>query len=457
MLGLILAILVTILVARMVLKKYKPQATLMFGGILLMVIAVAIGAGTVLPEGKSTGLVWFDIFEFIKATFSNRGAGLGLLIMSVAGFAKYMEHIGASGSLVRLVIKPMQKLNSPYLVLALGYLIGQLLNIFIPSASGLGVILMVTMFPLLVKLGVSPLAATAMIGTSAALDLGPASGNANLAAETAGMDVSVYFVDYQIPVAIAVVLVIAVLHYFVQKWFDKKDGYISNNKEELEGGSAFEKEESKIPAIYAILPIIPLLFILIFSRFVIPGINMNVITAMLIGLFISLIFELIRHKNVKKVFESIQIFFDGMGVQFATVVTLIVAGQTFAHGLKSIGAIDTIIEAAQSAGFGAGIMILVMTAIIAVSAVLMGSGNAPFFAFAALAPDVAAKMSIPAVLMLLPMQFAAGIARSVSPITAVIIAISGISNVSPVDIVKRTAIPMLGALLTTIIMNFILF
>ncbi|MCD5415355.1 MAG: C4-dicarboxylate transporter DcuC [Clostridiales bacterium] len=457
MLGLILAILVTILVARMVLKKYKPQATLMFGGILLMVIAVAIGAGTVLPEGKSTGLVWFDIFEFIKATFSNRGAGLGLLIMSVAGFAKYMEHIGASGSLVRLVIKPMQKLNSPYLVLALGYLIGQLLNIFIPSASGLGVILMVTMFPLLVKLGVSPLAATAMIGTSAALDLGPASGNANLAAETAGMDVSVYFVDYQIPVAIAVVLVIAVLHYFVQKWFDKKDGYISNNKEELEGGSAFEKEESKIPAIYAILPIIPLLFILIFSRFVIPGINMNVITAMLIGLFISLIFELIRHKNVKKVFESIQIFFDGMGVQFATVVTLIVAGQTFAHGLKSIGAIDTIIEAAQSAGFGAGIMILVMTAIIAVSAVLMGSGNAPFFAFAALAPDVAAKMSIPAVLMLLPMQFAAGIARSVSPITAVIIAISGISNVSPVDIVKRTVIPMLGALLTTIIMNFILF
>ena len=457
MLGLILAILVTILVARMVLKKYKPQATLMFGGILLMVIAVAIGAGTVLPEGKSTGLVWFDIFEFIKATFSNRGAGLGLLIMSVAGFAKYMEHIGASGSLVRLVIKPMQKLNSPYLVLALGYLIGQLLNIFIPSASGLGVLLMVTMFPLLVKLGVSPLAATAMIGTSAALDLGPASGNANLAAETAGMDVSVYFVDYQIPVAIAVVLVIAVLHYFVQKWFDKKDGYISNNKEELEGGSAFEKEESKIPAIYAILPIIPLLFILIFSRFVIPGINMNVITAMLIGLFISLIFELIRHKNVKKVFESIQIFFDGMGVQFATVVTLIVAGQTFAHGLKSIGAIDTIIEAAQSAGFGAGIMILVMTAIIAVSAVLMGSGNAPFFAFAALAPDVAAKMSIPAVLMLLPMQFAAGIARSVSPITAVIIAILGISNVSPVDIVKRTATPMLGALLTTIIMNFILF
>jgi DcuC family C4-dicarboxylate transporter len=54
------------------------------------------------------------------------------------------------------------------------------------------------------------------------------------------------------------------------------------------------------------------------------------------------------------------------------------------------------------------------------------------------------------------MQLAASIARSVSPITAVIVAVSGIANVSPVEVVKRTAIPMAGAMLANIIASFIL-
>ena len=102
-------------------------------------------------------------------------------------------------------------------------------------------------------------------------------------------------------------------------------------------------------------------------------------------------------------------------------------------------------------------MILVMTAIIVVSSILMGSGNAPFFAFAALAPAVAASVGLNPIVMLMPMQLSAGIARSVSPITAVIVAVPGISGVSPFEVVKRTAIPMLGGLLAVIISNMVFF
>jgi len=453
MLGLILAIIITGIVAKMVYGRYKPQAVLMFGGIVLMFLAVAFGLGTILAEEKSTGFILFDIFEFMKLTFSNRAGGLGLTIMSVAGFAKYMDHIGASNQLVKIAIKPLEKVHAPYVVLALSYIVGQILNIFIPSASGLGVLLMVTMYPILVSLGVSKLSATAVAGTAACLDLGPGSGNSNLAATTAGMDVSIYFVKYQIPIAIAVMITIAVLHYIVQKRFDSK----MENKDDSTEYTLDNKKEEKAPTIYAILPMIPLFLILVFSKLLITTIKMNVVTAMLIGIFVSLVFEVIRLKNVKKVFESIQVFFDGMGMQFAKVVTLIVAGQTFAQGLISVGAIDTLISGAQSLGYGANIMIIVMTAIISVSAVVMGSGNAPFFAFASLAPNVAAQTGIAPVLMLLPMQFASGIARSVSPITGVIVAVSGVAEISPFDLVKRTAIPMAGALLVTIIANFIVF
>ncbi|QZY56002.1 C4-dicarboxylate transporter DcuC [Crassaminicella profunda] len=456
MLGILFALIVTLFVGRLVLKDYKPQAVLMFGGMVLMVLAIVFKLGVILPEDQSTGLVWFDIFQFMKNTFSKTSAGLGLIIMAVGGFAKYMSTIGASQALVKLTIKPLRKMNAPYVVLAVGYMVGQLLNVFIPSASGLGVLLMVTIYPILISLGVSPLAATAMIGTTACLDLGPASGNANLAATTAGIDVSIYFVKYQLPVAIATILTISILHYIVQKRFDQKAGYGPGSIQNTET-AATKETEIDVPKIYAILPMIPLVLILIFSKLLVKSVKMHVITAMFISLFISMVFEYIRYRDAKKVFASLQHYFDGMGTQFARVVTLVIAGQTFAQGLKSIGAINTVIASSQSAGFGAGVMIVIMTAIIAVAAILMGSGNAPFFAFAALAPEVATKLSIPAVAMLLPMQLAAGISRSVSPITGVIVAVSGISNVSPVDVVKRTAIPMAGALLVTVIANFILF
>ncbi|XFO74802.1 Putative cryptic C4-dicarboxylate transporter DcuD [Sporomusa acidovorans DSM 3132] len=141
----------------------------------------------------------------------------------------------------------------------------------------------------------------------------------------------------------------------------------------------------------------------------------------------------------------------------ANVITLIVAGETFAKGLMTMGTIDSIIAAAQASGFGAAGMILVMVGIIAVSSVVMGSGNAPFFAFAALTPTVAAKMSVAPVVMLLPMHFAASAARAISPITAVIVVSSSMGGVSPFEVVKRTAIPMIGALLTLVAANFVFF
>lgn len=456
MFGLILAFIVTVGVGYLIVKKYKAQVVLMCGGMILMCFAILFGLGEILPADKSTGWVGFDIFEFIKMVFSSRAADLGLMIMAVGGFARYMDHIGASKTLVNAAIKPLKKIKAPYAMLGFAYIIGQLLNIFIPSASGLGLLLMITLFPILVSLGVSREGATAVIGTTACLDLGPASGNAVLAAKTAGVDIALYFVNYQIPIAVITMLVIAGSHIFMQKWFDKRQPTAELVSEENEVTEKAAMDDIP-PFVYILLPLLPLFLILTFSKLVFAGIKMNVVTAMLISLFTAMFFELIRKRDMKTVFANVQVFFDGMGKQFAVVITLIVAGETFAKGLTAVGAIDTIISGAQNSGFGVFTMTTVMVGIIALSAVVMGSGNAPFFAFAALAPKVASSIGVPAVLMLLPMQLVAGIARSVSPITAVIVAVSGVANVSPFDVIKRTAVPMALALLTVLFGTFILF
>lgn len=75
-----------------------------------------------------------------------------------------------------------------------------------------------------------------------------------------------------------------------------------------------------------------------------------------------------------------------MGKQFANIITLIMSGEIFAEGLKRMGMIDLIIEGVQNIGFGPIPMTIVMVAIIMISAIIMGSGAAPFYAFIALAP-----------------------------------------------------------------------
>ncbi len=77
--------------------------------------------------------------------------------------------------------------------------------------------------------------------------------------------------------------------------------------------------------------------------------------------------------------------------------------------------------------------------------------------FASLTPVVAAKMGLAPVLMLMPMHFAASIARSMSPITAVIVVTASLGNISPFDLVKRTAIPMIVAMIVMVSTSLILF
>lgn len=452
MLSLVVALLTTIVVAWLIIKRMKPQAVLFAGGIFLLAVAILMGY-PVLDAKKSTGLSWFDIFKFIEDVFSNRAAGIGLMIMTVGGFAKYMDYIGASRSLVYIASKPLSMVKSPYVLLGISYIIGQLLNIVIPSAAGLCVLLMATMYPVLVNLGVSRLSAAAVVATTPCLDLGPASGSAVFAAKTAGLDVADYFVAEQIPIAVVTMVTIAVSHYFVQRYFDRKEGL---EPQKLQAVSAHESETENLPPkIYALLPMIPIIFVLVFSKLGISSIKMSVVTAMIISIFIAMILEVIRTRRPMEVCKNIQVFFDGMGHLFATVVTLIVAGETFAYGLTKIGAIDMIIKGAQGSGFGAIGVTLIMTLIVAIAAVIMGSGNAPFYSFGALVPDIAKGLSMMPAVMITPMQMASRIARSASPITAAVVAVAGVADVSPVDLVKRTAIPMGIALVVSFLMAVI--
>lgn len=457
--GPIISLLFVVIVARLLLKKYYPHAVLLIAGLLMMVIAMFLNME--LPALKDpTGFSGFDLFRYIKESFGKTNAGVGLMIMAIGGFVAYIDKIGASDSLVYVAMKPLALLKRfPYLAAAAVIPIGQLLFVCIPSAAGLGLLLMASIFPILVNLGVSRLSAVSVITACTAFGIGPASAITARATEIAKVDNITYFLTQQLPLVIPMSILMAVIYYFTNRYFDKKKR--DSEKRDGETGSHGQKEEVKeltAPLYYAIIPILPLILLIIFSpifHFLPVEIELDTTTAMFISLFVALLFELIRLRNIKLLLESLSTFWNGMGNIFKTVVTLIIAADIFAKGLISLGFIESLVGVSTHLGLGAVGIGVVMTVMIFLASMLMGSGNAAFFAFGPLTPNIATQLGASSVSMILPMNLAASMGRTVSPVAGVLIATAEIAGVSAFDIVKRNLIPLGSALLFMLIYHFI--
>jgi len=452
LIGPILSVVFIVIVASLLLKKYYPHAVLLIAGLLMLIAAEALNFKLPVLD-EVTGWSGFDLFRLMEESFAKTNAGVGLMIMAIGGFVAYIDKIGASDALVNLAMKPLSLLKKyPHVTTVAVLPIGQLLFVCIPSAAGMSLLLMASIFPILIKLGVSRLSAVSVITACTAFGIGPASAITASATQIAQEDSITYFLKEQIPVVIPLCLVLMVTYYFVNRYYDKKLDEKSFTAVDE------DKSATKAPAFYAIIPVMPLILLIVFSEifqfFAVP-IVLNTTTAMLISLFVAIIFELIRTRNVKEVLKSLSVFWNGMGNIFKTVVTLIIAADIFAKGLIALGFIDGLIASSQSIGLGATGVTIVMVVMIFLASMLMGSGNAAFFAFAPLVPKIALKFGIKTTTMILPMNLAASMGRTVSPVAGVIIATSEIAGVSTMDIVKRNFIPLIVALVFLLIYHLI--
>ena len=445
MLGLIITFCSVCAAAYLIAKKYYPALSLLIVGLVTLTIVGLVSPDPLITGKKATKLFAFDVVQVFTNLLQTRTAGLGMNIMVIGGFSYYMDKIGATRALVSVCVKPLSKIHAPYVVMAAGYVLGQLLNIFVPSAVGLALLLMVTLYPLLVSAGISRQSAAATIAITGACGLGPSSGNMILGAEISKMHVMEFFLNGQVLVAMFIIPAVAVVHFFIQQWFDKKDlasGKIGQADVGLASQTA-ESEAEKAPTFYALFPLLPVVLLFVFSPLMYKGVRLEVVTALLIALLASFACDLIRRRNVKESFATMKSFFDGMGKLFSSTVTLIICAEVFAAGLTKSGGIATLISWVGSMDAGAIAIFTVMFVIVAVAAMVTGSGNAPFFSFAPMIPDAAAGVGANVAMMLVPLQLVSGIGRSMSPVAGVCMAVAGMSGITPFDLVRRT-IPVMA-------------
>ena len=440
---LIIGLIAIVLVAYYIVKGYSATGVLMFGGLVLLFISVLMGH-SILPEGvKSTGSIYFDILEYVKYLLGNRGGGLGLMIMVLCGFSVYMTHLGANDVVVKLVSKPLKNIRSPYILMVFAYFLACLMSFAVSSATGLGVLLMATLFPVMVNVGISRGAAAAICASPISIILSPTSGDVVLSAEISKIPLGEFAFGTALPVSIFAILGIAVAHFFWQRYLDKKEGV------QVERLNA-DEIKTTAPNYYAILPLLPIIGVLIFDgKWGLP--NLHIVTVMVLCFIITATVDFLRSFNAKQTFDNLIVAYRGMADAFAGVVMLLVAAGVFAQSLSTIGFITNLIDSAQSFGGSAFFMMLVLAVITILATMATGSGNAAFYAFAELIPKLATQMGVNPAFLTIPMLQASNLGRGLSPVSGVVVAVYGMGKISPFEIVKRMSVPMLVGFICVII------
>lgn len=434
-----ISIAIIVITAIALYRKLNPQGILITAGLAMCIISL-FALGNSIELKHPTGNAGFDIIKLIDETFVNNISRAGLMIMTIGGYVAFMNHIEATQTLVRLSMKPLSFMRRfPMLAAVLTIPIGQMLFITTPSATGLGLLLVASIYPILTSLGVSRLTALSMIAATTLFDQGPGSANTALAAQLIGINNVEYFITHQLPLVIPTTIIVMITFCISNWYFDK---YSPKDNGENVNVEAFS---TTAPAFYALFPILPLILLVVFSPYlglINPPIKLDTTTAMFASLFTTMLIHLLRIRHIKKVYESISAFWKGMGNVFGKVVTLIVASEIFSKGLIQLHFIDSLIQLSTGAGFSELTIVIVFSLIIFGAAVLMGSGNAAFFSFGPLMPGIATQLGIPSYIMILPSQLASSMGRSASPIAGVIVAIAGVAGASPIELAKRNLVPL---------------
>lgn len=435
-----LTVVFAVIVAALILKKVNAIFVFFASGIFILISASLLTGTPILAKG-SLGNVFLDAFGFITNSFKSSVAGIGALIMVVTGYATYMKHIEASTKLAFVSTRVLGGIRNKYLILSVFFLIGMCLKLVLTSQASLAVLMLATVFPVLTALGIRPITATSTLALLC-LDYGPNDGSTLFMSTVAEMNVVEMFINYQSKVALCIILVTAACIPFYYRYMDAKDAA----QEAADGKAEPIKElpDPEVPMYYILLPLIPL--IIVFADYFIPQTKIDVISANFIGFTITFALEFLRRTDRKEIPNDMAVILKGMANVFVSVVAIIISASVFAQGIKILGGITIFTNMISDMEGAVFLVMALLTGITYLFAIIMGSGAAPFFAFGPLTPAIAAKLGVPTLTLLLPMELATSIGRASSPVCGALIAVAGTAGIAPIQLAKRTA-PLLFVML----------
>ena len=392
-------------------KRYETRLVLCVSGLLMCIISLdPMAAYNQFAKSMTTG-------NLIQS------------ICSAMGFAFLVSYTKCDIHLVQLLTRPMKSLG--LFLIPCCTLLTAVINAAIPSAAGCAAAVGATLIPLMIRSGITPAGAgAAVLAGTYGSNFNPGGAHPVMISGMAGIEPMEFIIEnaftYTI-LSLVGALMITVVEVALRD--HKGSGDLGNIQTDTTGGI------SKVNILYAVAPMVPLVILLLGNTYV-PAIKMGVAQAMLIGVTYTMIVTRINPQNAFKE------FFNGAGKGYGNVLGIIISAGVFAAGLREAGVVDALIEALKQANEYARVGGALGTWAMAV---LMGSGDAATFAFNEAVTPHAAEFGMTISELGNTVMCAAQLGRTMSPIAGVVILLAGMSQVSPIDLVKRTAVPMITA------------
>ena len=414
-------------------KNYEARLVLFLSGMVMTLLGVAFAGSSV---GFSAA-----VSAFVKQLVNG---GLVPTYTTVMGFGYVMSYTKCADHLVNALVRPLSKV--PMLVIPGAVIITWFLNIVLPSAVGIAAAVGVLLIPALIALKVRPVmaAAAVFLGTwgsvaSPGLMFNPQVADiAYKAGEIDAPDAMIVILAEFLPAlsgACVAAVALAVLAFLL------KEG-VNSQKEIKELANSQSVADFKVNYLYALVPILPLFLLVIASKQVgwLPTKVFTVPCCMLIGTGVGLVIGVFNKLNSGEITKR---FCRGCGDAFCEVAMLIAAAAVFASGMKSIGLTGALVDTMKGSQ-----SIAMVSAVIGpwLMAVVCGSGNAAALAFNEVITPHAADFGMTVVQLGAVAQVAAGLGRTISPVAGGVIVIASIAGVNPIEICKRTFVPVCIAL-----------
>ncbi|GAA6296435.1 hypothetical protein F220043C3_48690 [Enterocloster asparagiformis] len=408
-----------------ILKNLEARMVLILSG-----AAMALIAGIAGVEGCFDGAMQAFISQLINES-------LVPTICACMGFSAVMEYTKCSSNLVYLLTRPLQKVR--FAVVPGAILITWLINIVVMSAAGCAATVGTLLVPMMLGLGVHPATAAAciLIGTWGNVMNPGQSFNVQVGelASMTGLEVvSSFTVVAVIALAASIVLLSVIDITMVKKGNKQGAAYAA------EPGSADREAVKSAPVkinyFKALIPATPIIFLLLGNAGVLPNFDITVwmLSCSVLGLLL----------DVRHVQDGVKQFFNGVGNSYRDIITLMAAASVFTFGMNAVGLTGALVDVMKNstaiARLGAGFGPFIIAA-------LSGSGNAAAIAFNTSITPHAADLGYAVEAMGSVAQIAAAIGRSASPVAGVTIICAKMAGVSPMDVVKRSILPMLAAVL----------
>ncbi|MFZ7132533.1 MAG: C4-dicarboxylate transporter DcuC [Eubacteriales bacterium] len=433
-------------------KKFYTATTMLLVAIATLIVYTLVTGNSVMEVEAASGSKIIDVFEFVKTRFLSTFASNGIIMLPVFGYSIYMNNIGASKLFALVGSQPVKNSKNPYLVgIPVGIILAALVRLAIPSHTGVSTLLLTTLFPILVNAGLSRITAASVVLMGSSFDWGPADAVTSVLLTNSeglgvGINLSDYAINYQFkvfPIAILVTIIVLVI---TSNHFDKKDGF---TREEIETA---KPKDIGLPMYYCVLPLLPLIFMIIFSKFIISSITISAFAASFLSFIVAIILEGINKKDFRTAVNDSKKQFEGMGKCYTDILSTISAASVFAGAITVIGGFDILAKWLQAASVNAVLILIVVIIMVILMTAITTSSTGALQALVPFIYKVSVTSGQTTQWFLSPLMFATGLGRSISPISPAPLVCAGQANVDVVSLTKRCYIPFIaGQLVITII------